>query len=81
MPYLFTHAEHQARAMMLGMEYDWRDCTYFKRIDTMIYHYFDGETLEQMSVDDCLARMDAWGYTGLDHDEDSTPRPTPYCRE
>lgn len=81
MPYKFTHAEHKARAMLLGMEYDWRDGTYMKRIEAMRYDYFDAETLEQMSVDDCIARMEAWGIDGYENDTEGHPEPTPYCRE
>lgn len=77
MPLLFTHAEHQTRAMLLGMIYDWRDCTYISLEGTL--NYFDAETLQPMNYEQCMGRMRQWetGHMTQDH----LPEPTPYCRE
>jgi hypothetical protein len=81
MPYLFTHAEHQARAMLMGMDYDWRDCTYVtKPDDAGDCMYFCGETLVELSFEQCMSRMKA-ADTAHRSKEFINPSPTPYCRE
>lgn len=79
-----THAEHTARAMLLGMVYDWRDGTYC---------HFDPEgdgigitylgALDAMTLQpyDCSIehRIRDWGFISVRHTD--PPQPTPYADE
>lgn len=61
-----THAEHDARAMLLGRVYDWRDGTYCLKGDTdcgcISMGMLDAMTLEPMDDHNCT-RMQMWGNT------------------
>jgi hypothetical protein len=85
----FTHAEHRARAMLMGKVYDWRDGCYS---DPMIFSgvemsstrgMLDAVTLEPMEqedADDRIATEPGWpGYAK--HNQDDPPLPTPYADE
>ena len=56
-----THSEHAARAMLLGMKYDWRDGTYCKGTDQTngpgSNDMIDCVTLERVSFLDTFDRM------------------------
>ena len=51
-----THEEHYTRAMLMGLEYDWRDGSYFYEVPNDQV-YMDAVTLEVIDIDICLNRL------------------------
>lgn len=80
-----THAEHTARAMLLGRYYDWRDGTYCLyeinpdgSPNVKPQNMLDAMTLEPIT-DIGLSRMHKWGNQNRDIQDKR--RPTPYADE
>lgn len=78
-PFELTHNEHRARAMLLGLWYDWRDGTYNNEDGRVTINAL---TLENDDFPIYSDRRKEWGfsYEGDDANMENPP-PTPYCRE
>lgn len=80
-----THKEHVARAMLMGLEYDWRDGTYCNGMDVFggpsNQGMIDCVSLEKISTDSLEARMVSNRIGNLSPPDWETPLwETPWAR-
>jgi hypothetical protein len=76
-----THAEHDARAMLIGLVYDWRDGTYCSENsegDPNTACMLDAITLEPVELITIHNRLNSWGHRNQKYRVWARPE-TPYA--
>jgi len=82
-----THEQHKARAMLMGLAYDWRNGTYYRPMGTFrdgsvaTWWVVDAQTLKPMTGEQVAHRNKDpdWQVFVIYYGPGNAPRTTPYA--